>query len=409
MAKSWSHRKSCRCCNSRQVRPVAVMGTVPARGYSDPELTRKLTSPEAPVPVTLSHCATCQHLQLLDVIKPGGLPPLRACPPASEQQRTFFRDLARDVVRHGDLAKGALVVDIGCGNGALAGALSELGMKVIGVDPSPDSASLCKKAGIPHYAEEFTGSVAATILKEHGPAAAITATFILGTTDNLHAIASGVRHLLARNGLFHIVEPSALHLNGHVLPGLVHHDRVSLFTTTAVASFFPSVLLELIHARTLDQPAAIWHGVIQHQGGPRPPDSSIAALIQQEKSRGTLSQPALSAMESEMQQTLATLRQQVKAYIDRGQKVAVFGTLPAALSLIHACGWTKETIAGVIDPMGRTLLAHDIGFPLVAWADAGKDGIRAVVAAGHPLFDGWNPDQLAAYRQAGGMVIHPGC
>lgn len=367
-----------------------------------------MTAAEPPVPVTLSHCATCQHLQLLDVIKPGGMPPLRSCPPVSAQQQTFFREFAQGIVRRGELAKGSLVVDVGSGNGALASILRELGMKVIGVDPSTTSATLFRQAGMTHYAGEFTGSLAATILKEHGPAAAITATFVLGATDNLHAIASGVRHLLARQGLFHIIEPSLVNGNGQSLIGTLHHDRVSLFTTAATATFLPSVLLELIQVHTIDQPATMWHGIVQHREGPRPLDASVAASIQQEKTRGVLAPPALSAMESELQQGISTLNRQVKAYVERNQKVAVFGAIPAALSVIHACGWSKETIDAVIDPEGRTSLSHDIGFPLITWAEAGKRGIRAVVTAGHPLFDGWDPDQLAAYRQAGGMVIQTG-
>lgn len=408
MAKSWSHRKSCRCCNSRRVRAVALLGTVPARAYSGAELTRKLTSPEPPVPVALSHCATCEQLQLLDVIKPGGLLPLRSCAPVSGQQHTFFREIARDVVRSGDLAKGSLVVDIGCGNGALALGLRELGMKVIGIDPSEASALLFKQAGLPHYAEEFTGSLAATILKDHGPAAAITATFVLGCIDNLHAIASGVRHLLARHGLFHIIEPSWVHGNGQSLIGTIHHDRVSLFTTTATAAFFPSVLLELVEVRTIEQPASMWHGIVQHHGGLRPMDASVAASIQQEKNRGLLAPSALSAMESELQQGISALKKQVNAYADRNQKIAVAGAVPAALSLIHACGWSNDIVDAVIDPEGRTSLPQDIGFPLITWTEAGKRGIRAVVTAGHPLFDGWSPDPLAVYRQGGGMVIQPG-
>jgi len=407
MAKTWSHRKSCRCCNSRQVRPVATLGAVPARAYSDPELLKKLTSPEAAVPVTLSLCGSCQHLQLLDVIKPGGLPALRSCSPISDQQRTFYRAMAIDVVRRGDLAKDALVVDIGCGNGALASAMRDLGMKVIGVDPSPASAALFKQAGMLHCAEEFTGSLAAKILKDHGPAAAITASFTLGSVDNLHAIASGVRHVLARNGLFHVFEPSVMNLNGQTLPGIIHHDRVSLFTTTAAAAFFPSVLLDLIQVSTIDQPAAIWHGVVQHHGGPRPRDPSVAELNHQEKLRGILSPSSLSAMESEVQQSISTLNKQVKAYADRGQGVAVFGAIPAVLSLIHA-GGSNQAGDAVIDAHGRTRLGQDIGIPLVSWAEASLRGIRAIIVAGHPLFDGWDPDQLAAYRQAGGMVIHPG-
>ncbi len=407
MAKTWSHRKSCRCCNSRQVRPVAALGSVPARGYTDPELLKKMTAAEAPVPVTLSHCGTCQHLQLLDVIKPGGLPALRSCSPASEQQRTFFQALTHDVGRLGNLSSGALVIDIGCGNGALAMAMRDQGMKVIGVDPSPASASIFKQAGMLHYAEEFTGSIAAAILKDHGPAAAITATCVLGSADNLHAVASGVRHLLARDGLFHIVEPSVMKLNGQSLLGTVHHDRISLFTTTAAAAFLPTVLLQLIQARTVDQPAHFWHGVVQHQGGPRPTDSSVAELSQQEKTRGILSPAALSAMESEVQQAISSLNQQINECAKRGHKVAVCGTIPAVMSLIHAGGWSN-LIEAVIDAHGRTNLSQNIGFPLITWAEAGKRGVGAVIVAGHPLYDGWNPEPLSAFQQAGGKVIYPG-
>lgn len=58
---------------------------------------------------------------------------------------SFVHDYGQDVINLIDQEKGASVLDLGCGNGALTGRLSELGFKASGMDASPELLAVAKE------------------------------------------------------------------------------------------------------------------------------------------------------------------------------------------------------------------------------------------------------------------------
>ena len=62
-----------------------------------------------------------------------------------ENKFSFVHHYGEDVINMIDAPKGSLIIDLGCGNGALTKKISELGYSVIGVDGSPDMLKLARE------------------------------------------------------------------------------------------------------------------------------------------------------------------------------------------------------------------------------------------------------------------------
>jgi hypothetical protein len=404
MPKIWTHRKACRLCNSRNVVPILKFAFTP------PELIARPDVPLAPehtekVPLVVSLCEKCRTVQSLDLIKPELLfddYPFSDVPSAPA---SFYDSFAQQVADRGHLHKGDLVVDIGSGNHRLLRLFKSMGFTVISVDPSQPSTELAAQLGIHHYRDYFSPAVAAQILKTHGKVSAVTATFVIGSIDNLHTLASGVRHMLKQDGLFFFAEP---YLGDILLDDSferITHETISLISLAPLDTFFRSVFFHLIDVRR-DESARCLVGVVQRSDGPHVASAATSAMIQSEKENGMPSTSAITTFVARAEQKKQSIQQQVSKITTNGGRVAGIGVSNNMVTCVHECGWDRQAIACVLDynpkRIGSMVSGTDI--PIVSWKRLQEETFGAVVVMG-AIGSEEAATALHDYRKAGGLVI----
>jgi len=361
------------------------------------------------IPLILSLCEKCHHIQLLDVVDPSIL--FNAYPHASfatPSTTNHFDAYAQEAVARGHVQKGDLIVDIGCGEGALLRSFRKLGMNVVGVDNSTQAVAQAKIDGIPVYKDQFSPSLANKIFQKHGPASLVTSNYTLGSMDNLHATVAGIRHMLKQDGLFYFEEPCLFDILANNMFDVIHHERLNLFTAIPLVPFFRSTLMHLIDLKRNTFRGGTIRGIVQKSNGPHVVASSLHTVIDEEKNAKLHSIETLNAFAARVEQVKAELKKTVEDYKSQGKRVAGYGASGRTVTFIHECGWDSDTISFIVDD---NPYKHDLRLPGTTIPIVHPNAIRErkpdvmIIFAHH--FADHIMKQHEDYKKSGGVFIIP--
>lgn len=119
---------------------------------------------------------------------------------ASPSAAAYFERWARWALSlFGDHAR-QLTVEVACNDGTLLRHFAAAGCPVVGVEPAGPGAA-ARAAGLEVIAEPFTFDTAERIKDEHGPAGLVIACNVAAHVSDLFAFLSGIRKLIAPDGV----------------------------------------------------------------------------------------------------------------------------------------------------------------------------------------------------------------
>ena len=195
---SWSGPvKWCYTCSSPNLKMILDLGDHP--------LAERETG-GGKHPLALQECLNCGLVQLTWEVDRNEVFPVNHpyTTGSTQAMRKHFAGLAQDLSRHGWLAPGSLVVDIGANDGTFLDELRELHddeVRLIGIEPT-DQARKIQAMGIEARQEFWSMTAAREISRRHGKARVITASNVLAHVANQHDFLSAVSELLAPDGVF---------------------------------------------------------------------------------------------------------------------------------------------------------------------------------------------------------------
>jgi len=391
-------------CNSRNVVPVLKFAFTPPELFKDPE---SVETPEftEKIPLIVSLCEKCRLVQSLDLVKPEILfddYPFLDVPSAPA---AFYESFAHHVATRSHLHKGDLLVDIGSGNHQLLRIFKGMGFTVISVDPSRQSTAMARELGIQHYRDYFSPSVASQISKTHGRVSAVTSTFVLSAIDNLHTLASGIRHMMKPDGLFYMAEPYLLDFLKGASFDRITHENISHFSLAPLNNFLRSVFLHLVDIQH-DDLGGCMVGTIQRSDGPHVVSASLTSMLHDEKNNTASMMEMFTAFAGRAEQKKQSVQLQVKNIVDQGGKVAGIGVSSHMITYIHECGWDAHSISCALDCNPRRIGANVPGtdIPIVDWKRMQEDHFGAIIEMGAIGSIEAN-EALDDYRKSGGLVI----
>jgi 2-polyprenyl-3-methyl-5-hydroxy-6-metoxy-1,4-benzoquinol methylase len=206
-------------CDSKLLsKTVSLTPTPPGNDF----LTKaELGSYEPVYPLDLYFCEDCHHVQLGHVVNPKKLyqKNYTYVSATSPQFINHLKTYALDMIERFKLKSNDLVADIGSNDGTCLSFFKNQGLKVVGVDPAKEIASIANSKGIKTINDFFSFSLAKSILEEHGQADLITSHNTFAHIDQLDGIIRGIEVLLKNDGVF-VFEK---HLQSNQLQKQKHH------------------------------------------------------------------------------------------------------------------------------------------------------------------------------------------
>ena len=327
---------TCRMCGKTNLYKFLDLGATPPA--DDFRRAEQLQEPETYFPLQVFMCADCGLAQLGHVVPPEVLYrqdyPYEASTTAAG--RAHWTRMAQEIVGRLRLDPGKLVVDIGSNVGVLLGAFRDAGMRVRGVDPAPNIAEIARSHGIDTICAFFGVDAAAQILKEDGPASAITGTNVFAHVDDLRAFMRGIDLLLSPDGALIIEAPYLANLIAYTEYDTIYHEHLSYLSVRPLVSFFDSCDMEVFDVEQVEI-----HGgslrVFVGRRGRHAVTSDVSRLLAQEEETGLHSPEALQTFAKAVEQNrreLVWLLHRLKA---DGKKIAGVSAPAKGMTLLNYC------------------------------------------------------------------------
>ena len=237
MKPTFYRRVDCRLCGGRDLRLVFSLNpTPPANAFLDKP---DYDSREERYPLDLFFCLSCNHVQLLDVVDPEVL--FRNYVYVSGTSQSFvnhFDEYASTVIDKFGIPTNSLILDIGSNDGTLLQKFKDRKMRVLGIDPATDIASVASDAGIDTWPLFFSPKVANEILEKIGHPEVVTANNVFAHSDELSSILSGIKMLLRPNSIFVFEVSYLLDVFEKNLFDTIYHEHLAYHSVGPLVKFF---------------------------------------------------------------------------------------------------------------------------------------------------------------------------
>lgn len=341
------HRETCRLCDSANTEKVVELEPIP---LAEKYLTQEQLGQATDVyPIDLYQCLDCGHVQLLDVIDPEVL--WKDYTYHSGQTQGIvdhFREVAATILQRHQPAPNSLVVDIGSNDGTLLRPFQEAGLRVLGVDPAEAIAQAATDSGVETIPKLFSPGLAQNILELHGAARVVTAFNVFAHTDDMAAMAEGIRILLAPEGVFYFEAQYLLDIIDKTLLGTIFHEHMCHHSVKPMKSFLARHGMELVgvERNTIQNGSVL--GAAQLSGGPLSVQSSVQELLDLEEERKLDHPEAIRALGAKLDAMSRDASRLVAEWKKDGATVAAYGAARSGPTFINQLGLGK-VIQFVVD------------------------------------------------------------
>lgn len=338
----------CRICNNSSLVEFCQLGIQPlANSFIKKE---DLSKKEKVFPLNLCLCQKCGMVQLSDVV-PAKLmfKNYLYIPSASKTRIEHFNELATTLKDKFNLNEKDLAVDIGSNDGSLLEVYRQLGIKILGVDPSVNLAKVAELKGIPTVNDYFTRNSARKIIKKYGKAKIITATNVFAHVDDIHEFVKGIEILLADYGTFVIEFPYLLDFIENCEFDTVYHEHLSYFGVKALVRLFEKTTLEIFSIQRMElDGGSLRVFVRKKQGNSKSyPEVENLMRLELEKKLNTLAPYKTFA------KNVRTKKNQFKRLLyelrKKKRKIVGYGAPAKGNTFLNYCKITNKDILYVVD------------------------------------------------------------
>ncbi len=401
------HKESCRVCDRKRLVKVLSLGPTPlANAFLEQHQTRDA---EVYYPLDAYLCRDCGLLQLLDVVAPEIL--FKDYVYVSSTSPVFiahFPNFAEEAFSRFSLNRNSFVVDIGSNDGILLKPFKEKGARVLGVEPDAKIAALAKQSGIDSIVEFFSPAVAKAIVKRYGRADVVTATNVFAHIDDIHAVAKGVKKLLAPHGIFIIEVPYLGDFLQKNLFDTVYHEHLSYFCLFALALFFKRAGMRIIDVERVPTHGGSVRVFAANIGSRHEVTSRVKQLLSLERKLKLNEAKTYRRYGLRILQNRAKLLSLLSGLKQKGKRIAGYGAPAKGNTLLNFFSIGNDLLEYIVDDSPHKQGKHTPGkrVPVVSSSRLSKN------PPDYLLILAWNfADSIMkkneSFRKGGGRFIIP--
>lgn len=396
----------CRICATPLPDPFLDLGLMPLANSFLAQPVDPASEPRYPLAV--AGCQGCGLMQLNYVV------------PAEQLYRDYIyvsatsdgvqqhaATLSRGLVAQYGWGASDLVVEVASNDGTVLKAFQREGVRVLGVEPAQNIASVAVRDGVPTVAEFFTPAVARDIREGHGRAAAILGRHVFAHVDDVHGFIDGVCDLLTDEGVFIIEVPYAGDFLRHLEFDTVYHEHLSYIALHPMAGLAEQHGLHLV-----DVERVALHGgsIILHmrRAGVGTPSPRLNAMLEQEAASKLFDQFQLTAYASRVHEWKQRFEALVSELTVGGATLVGYGAAAKGNTLLNFCPDVAKSLRVILDRSPHKQGRYTPGTHVrVEHPDAWRNE-----QATHMLILAWNFQtevmrQMSAFQEAGGRFVVP--
>ena len=339
----------CRACGGRLTVTMADLGMQPASNafLASLESARE----EKRYPLRAKVCEVCKLVQLDYDVAPqelfGNYVYFSSYSDHWLAHAKAYCDMAR---RRFSLDGGSLVVELASNDGYLLKNFIDMGVPVLGIDPSGTVAQAAEKIGVPTLVEFFGENLARDLAAKGRQADLIIGNNVLAHVPRLNDFVAGIARLLKTDGTVTIEFPHLLELIEHVEFDTIYHEHFSYFSLYAIEQVFLRHGLKLYDVEQLPTHGGSLRIFAAHSNRT---DLSDSALLREVRALESAAGLAELSTYLRFAERVENCRRSLLAFLEaakrEGKRVAAYGAAAKGNTLLNYCAVTPADIPEVAD------------------------------------------------------------
>jgi len=336
------HIDHCQICGSKNLQQIIDLG------YSAPcdsLLTKsQLREMERSYPLNLFRCRECGLVQIDYAVDPKHLfhsnYPYRSG--ITETLRKNLHGTSRRVAENVKLKQGSLVVDIGSNDGTILEGFRDIGMKVLGIEPT-NIADIANSKGIETIKAFFDRKTAAQVRNSHGAAALVTAANVFAHINNLSTLLGGVSDLLGDEGVFVTESHYMLDILETLQYDSIYHEHLRFYLLKPLVRLFDDHGFTLIDVERISNYGGSIR-VYARKGRGFERSDEVNRLLNLEETRDAYQERTYVEFGNKVCESRKRIRSLLVRLNDDGKRVVGIGCPGRAVTLLTYCGLTPDLL-----------------------------------------------------------------
>jgi SAM-dependent methyltransferase len=274
--------------------------------------------------------------------------------------------------RRFSLDETSLVVELASNDGYLLKNFLQMGIPVLGIDPSGTVAMAAREVGVPTLVEFFGEALAEKLAADSGRADLIIGNNVIAHVPLLNDFVAGIAVLLKPEGTVTIEFPHLLTLIEHVEFDTIYHEHYSYISLYAIEQVFARHGLRIYDVEELPTHGGSLRIFASHAGRAAIDDSAaLKSVRRQESAAGLPELLTYSRFAERVEECRRSLLDFFAAAKREGKTVAAYGAAAKGNTLLNFCGATREDISMVADrnPHKQAKLLPGTHIPVVSPED----------------------------------------
>jgi hypothetical protein len=339
----------CRGCHSANLFEALDLGFSP---LANSVITKEgLEAPEPWYPLVLRVCENCGLGQLGEFA--GETEIFREYPYLSSTSSTWLESnqkFAQQVQDLLQMSSDELVVELASNDGYLLRYFSEMGIRVLGVEPALNVATLAALTGIPTSPEFFSENFARGLESKGLNPRLIVAKNVLAHVPDIRDFIAGISKLCGPNTLVVVEAPSILNIMQGMQFDTVYQEHFSYLSATFLQNVLADFDLRLIGAERVET-----HGgsmrlyISSEQANLNLPSNyldTLRQIIEDEKSSEFMSPDSWKSVRASVNKLLVDFRNWITS---SGGRVIGYGAAAKAVTLLSSAQVPRGSLSLCID------------------------------------------------------------
>ncbi len=310
-----------------------------------------LTKPERFYPLKLHVCEKCWLVQTDDYNEADEL---------FDDNYAYFSSVSQSWLEHArhycqmvtqrlGLGQQSLVIEVASNDGYLLKNFVAAGIPCLGIEPTASTAAAAEKLGIPVRREFFGRELAERLVAEGKQADLILGNNVYAHVPDINDFTAGIKTALKPGGTVTLEFPHLMRLIEHTQFDTVYHEHFSYLSLLAVDRIFAKAGLRVLDVEQLSTHGGSLRVYGCHQQDQRATTTAVAALLEEERSRGLNQLPTYQAFQQRADRVKDDLVMFLIEQKRAGKRVAGYGAAAKGNTLLNYAGIKPDLLPYVCD------------------------------------------------------------
>jgi novobiocin biosynthesis protein NovU/D-mycarose 3-C-methyltransferase len=398
----------CRICKQALPVPFLDLGETPLANsfLSD---SSEFPSEES-YPLAVAGCPHCGLVQLNYVVPAEQLyRDYIYVSSTSDGVRAHGEHLAETLIAQYGWGPSDLIVEVASNDGTVLQSFKRRGVKVLGVEPARNIATIANAAGIATIPEFFDKASAGAVLEKHGRASGLFGRHVFAHVDDVHEFLEAVKLCLSDDGVFLIEVPYLGDFLNKLEFDTVYHEHLSYVSLGAMEHLCKKHGMALVDVEHIDLHGGSIVLHMRRQARSDKPSERLTRLLADERHSRIGDPERLKEFSADVKEWKKRFESLVQHLRDSGATLVGYGAAAKANTLLNFCPGAAKSLSCILDRSSHKQGRYTPGTHIRVDS---PDGWTNEGGATHMVVLAWNfkdeiMRQMKPFADRGGKFVIP--